>query len=417
MSDVDGVRAGRRLSGWRPPRFTWRMRGQPGPVAPTEQWEAVLRAERSPGLAVLTLAARNRFARAVLRLPAEVGEAQGGLEERAARLASARASWAGRLLIRGLPAAAPTRGGGNESGLQPPRIGPVLGEEIDDALALLGSMPFEELQRRGWHVQPNHFYWPLNDVSFLHENPGLWTGERPPRGVDLDIDGQAELARRLAKHAGELSDVPEGRARRGEPVFRGRFSRLDAYLYYGLVRELQPSRVIEVGTGMSSNFLALAIARNRKPCDVTLIDPEIAWLVGDPRPGERHIRSMVQDVGLERFDELRAGDIMFYDGSHCVRTASDVNRVFFEILPRLAAGVWIHVHDIFWPLDYPEQWVLGEGLSWNEQYLLQAFLMHNDAYRVRVGSVALLHHARPLAESLFPGDLDGATSLWIEKLA
>ena len=63
--------------------------------------------------------------------------------------------------------------------------------------------------------------------------------------------------------------------------------------------------------------------------------------------------------------------------------------MFFEVLPRLAPGVWIHFHDIFWPLDYPAEWVLHEGLTWNEQYLLQTFLMHNDAYRVRLAMAML----------------------------
>src|SRR4051812_1900611 len=45
---------------------------------------------------------------------------------------------------------------------------------IDAAIAVLRSVPFEEIQRRGWHFQPNHFYWPLNDVAFLRENLDLW---------------------------------------------------------------------------------------------------------------------------------------------------------------------------------------------------------------------------------------------------
>ena len=75
---------------------------------------------------------------------------------------------------------------------------------------------------------------------------------------------------------------------------------------------------------------------------------------------------------------------MFYDRSHCVFTGSDVNWVLFEVMPRLAEGVSVHFHDIFWPYDYSTHWILDEGLTWNEQYFLQAFLMHNDAWRVRL---------------------------------
>src|SRR3954452_14339717 len=89
----------------------------------------------------------------------------------------------------------------------PPRLGPWASREVDAALDLLRRVPFDELQRRGWHFQPNHFYWPLNDVAFLRENPDLWHERGLPRGIDWDIDAQVELARTLAGSANELADV------------------------------------------------------------------------------------------------------------------------------------------------------------------------------------------------------------------
>jgi hypothetical protein len=123
----------------------------------------------------------------------------------------------------------------------------------------------------------------------------------------------------------------------------------------------------------------------------------------------------VQLTDLSAFEALEAGDVLFYDGTHCVRTAGDVNWIFFEVLPRVAPGVWIHIHDLCWPLDYPTNWVLDEGLSWNEQYLVQAFLMGNTDYRVRlaVSMVALVRHAQ--VKALVP-EFDSGGSLWIEKL-
>jgi CBS domain-containing protein len=293
-----------------------------------------------------------------------------------------------------------------------------LDAEIEAALALLSSVPFEELQRRGWHLQPNHYYWPLNDIAFLRANSWLWINNKFPTGIDWDLDGQERLLRRLIQHAAELEGVRVAPpAKPGEFIWEnGAFVGGDAYAYYGLVRELEPRRVIEVGSGWSSLLLARALEANTGPSQVTLIEPEPNWAVlGELPSGWRMIESKVQHVDIALFDSLERGDILFYDGSHCVRTASDVNWIFFEILPRLAQGVWVHFHDINWPHDYPE-WILDEGLSWNEQYLLQAFLMHNSAYRVRLAMTMLwTQRANELAPT-FPARVPGV-SVWLEKVA
>jgi hypothetical protein len=151
---------------------------------------------------------------------------------------------------------------------------------------------------------------------------------------------------------------------------------------------------------------------------VTLIDPGPPWHVLGELPDTWRVEpSILQNVDLEIFSRLEAGDILFYDGSHCLRTASDVNWMFFEVLPRVPPGVWIHVHDVHWPRDYAEQWIFDEGLSWNEQYFVQAFLMHNSSYRPRLGSVMVYHQKGAELEGLFPTNIDNASSLWLEKVA
>ena len=97
------------------------------------------------------------------------------------------------------------------------------------------------------------------------------------------------------------------------------------------------------------------------------------------RASGRSTAPIIQHADLGIFERLGPGDVCFYDGSHCVRTGGDVNWFLFEVLPRLAPGVYVQIHDIFLPDDYHDGWVFDEGLSWNEQYLVQAFLMHNDA--------------------------------------
>jgi predicted O-methyltransferase YrrM len=293
---------------------------------------------------------------------------------------------------------------------------------VDEALEYLRRVPFQELQQRGWHLQPNHYYWPLNDVRFLREHEHLWHNRPLPPGIDWDLDGQVAFARELASVYHELDDVEREGSRNalggGRLTFdNGSFSGADACAYYGVVRTRQPRRVVEIGGGWSTIFLAHALARNEQPAAVTLIEPEpdARLLARLPRDWDVQ-KSLLQFADLAAFERLEAGDVCFYDGSHVARTGSDVNWFFFEVLPRLAPGVLIHVHDIYWPDDYHDQWIYGDGISWNEQYLLQAFLMHNQAYRVRLANHLLRRLREDDVRDIYPAWADGG-SVWLEKTA
>jgi hypothetical protein len=322
----------------------------------------------------------------------------------------ARLSEATRRSARPNPALASTPDGR-------PKPGPLLDREIDVAIGLLADMPFEELQERGWSLQPNNWCWPLNDVPFLRRHPELWAHGHVPRGVDWDLEGQVDLIRRLSGYSGELADVPtEPTGRPGEFAWKnGSFPPGDAYAYYGLVRDLKPRRVVEIGAGASTLVLKRALEQNGDSAQVTLIEPNPRWRVlGELPTGWQLQQTILQKADLTAFDKLTSGDVVFYDGSHCAETGGDVNWMLFRVLPRLSRGVWIQFHDIFWPRDYPPQWILHEGLSWNEQYILQAFLMHNSAYRVRIGLTMLTIERADVMSALFPGPSHGV-SVWLEK--
>jgi hypothetical protein len=117
------------------------------------------------------------------------------------------------------------------------------------------------------------------------------------------------------------------------------------------------------------------------------------------------------------FASLGAGDVLFVDSTHVARTGSDVNRIFFEILPSLAPGVLVHVHDVFPGFEYPAPWVL-EGRGWSEQYVLRAFLQYNAAFGVywwptllNAAATPEQHEKHPVLERLAGG------SIWLEKIA
>ena len=89
----------------------------------------------------------------------------------------------------------------------------------------------------------------------------------------------------------------------------------------------------------------------------------------------------IQDVPPEVFTELQSGDLLFIDSSHVVKCGSDLQLLMFEILPRLRPGVVVHFHDVFYPFEYPDDW-LTERRGWNEQYFLRAFLSYNSEWSI-----------------------------------
>jgi hypothetical protein len=109
--------------------------------------------------------------------------------------------------------------------------------------------------------------------------------------------------------------------------------------------------------------------------------------------------------------------VLFIDSSHVSKIGSDVNRLFFDVLPVLAPGVLIHIHDVAGNLEYPRHW-LEEGRAWNEQYLLRAFLMYNPAYRIELFSAWLWNQKTEFIREKLPMCArGGGGQLWLRKLA
>ena len=170
----------------------------------------------------------------------------------------------------------------------------------------------------------------------------------------------------------------------------------DAEYLYNMIRHLKPKRIIEVGSGVSTLLAREAIEKNKiensdYTCQHICIEPYgRPWLTSID---VELIREKVENIELNFFQQLEAGDILFIDSSHIIRPQGDVLFEYLEVLPTLRSGVYIHVHDVFTPRDYDEGWILKHHLLWNEQYLLEAFLSFNDQFRV-IGALNFLsnHH-------------------------
>lgn len=165
-----------------------------------------------------------------------------------------------------------------------------------------------------------------------------------------------------------------------------------AALLAAAVGSIRPRRYIEIGSGFSS-AVVLDVNDEQRPDDriqCTFIEPFPDRLNSILRPTDRDhctiLVEKVQDVDLEVFDQLESGDVLFIDSSHIAKSGSDLLHEIFEVLPRLASGVFVHFHDIMYPFDYPLTWMVKQNRSWNEPYFLRAFLMYNPEYTIHFWS-------------------------------
>jgi Methyltransferase domain len=191
------------------------------------------------------------------------------------------------------------------------------------------------------------------------------------------------------------------------------FPRLDGAAAYKMVRDTNPKHIIEIGSGHSTRFMARAIKDSGANTQFTAIDPapraDISQL-----PIEIETK-IVQDVDPALFDRLEAGDILFIDSSHIAMPGSDVDYLFLNILPALQKGVYVHIHDIFLPDEYPTVW---EWRGYNEQQAVAGLL--TGGYELLFSS----HYAATrMDDQIVRGGLDALplqkdafeTSLWLKR--
>jgi len=268
------------------------------------------------------------------------------------------------------------------------------------------SAAFRMFQRVGVSITPRHFYWPIPDLNALTTKK--WTECSVSEGVDLRLNRQVQLL-----ESGFLS--PQFEVNFGEVASEcehefhfnnGYFERVDAEMAYSMVRQFRPRKIIEIGSGHSTRLMAAALLRNHEegaPGELIGIEPHPSPVLRRGFPGFTElILKRVQDVPLDLFLSLEAGDILFIDSSHVVSVGSDVVHEILKILPKLRPGVLVHVHDIFMPADYPEKFVMTNLCFWGEQYMLEAFLSFNRAFEVLWASSAMQFYHREALERHFP---------------
>ena len=222
-------------------------------------------------------------------------------------------------------------------------------------------------------------------------------------GVDLRLD--AGLRMLETELAPEIASWTPSRWRPDNPNF-GAF---DGDVLFAMLRILGSERVVEIGAGWSTLCVADAGPSVHEIYDPFPIDMLRDF---DVRP----ISAL--EIPLTVFEELRKDDVLFIDTTHTVKPGSDVNHLLLDVLPRLQAGVVIHIHDFFRPFEYPRVLMEQYGVYWQEQYLVQAMLIGGGGYEVILANHALarLHFDR--VRAVVPAlSRDAApSSLWLRKL-
>jgi methyltransferase family protein len=181
-----------------------------------------------------------------------------------------------------------------------------------------------------------------------------------------------EFLGRCARLAESMARIPvRGDAASKEPAWiNGFLPGLDAAALYGALALRPPGTYVEVGSGNSTRFARRAIRDHGLRTRIVSIDPHPRVEVD--AIADRVIRAPLESVDLSVLTDLRPGDVLFLDGSHRSFMNSDVTVAFLEVLPRLARGVRVHLHDICLPYDYPPG---TEDFYYSEQYVLAAYLL------------------------------------------
>ena len=233
-------------------------------------------------------------------------------------------------------------------------------------------------------------------------------------GNNLNENQQLALLKTFARYHEEIPFGGKGRYSY-ENAF---FGHGDAIMLYCMMRHHNPSRIIEVGSGYSSAAMLDTKERFVHNVELTFIEPFPARLkiLVEANDEYQLIEKPAQDVSVKTFAMLNKGDILFIDSSHVSKFGSDVNYLFFYVLPSLSSGVLIHIHDILYPFEYPMDW-LENGRAWNEAYLLRAFLLFNSAFEIVYWNAMMGKWHSEAIRATLPTMLEEVGgSIWLLKL-
>jgi len=266
-----------------------------------------------------------------------------------------------------------------------------------------------------------HFYSPLPSIDEIKkEEQKIFIIPGVIPGVNLNKEEQFEIFNELKRFYPEVpfSDTKQEGLR--YYYSNPNFSYGEAIILFCMIRYLRPKRIIEIGAGYSSCAMVdINEMFFNNEIELTFIEPYpellLSLLKKNSKENYKIIDKNVQDINNNVFENLNRNDILFIDSSHVSKINSDVNNIFFEILPVLNTGVYIHFHDIYYAFEYPKEWIY-RGIAWNEVYMLRSFLMFNNSFKIKFYNSYLSTFHKDIFSKDMPMFLKNpGSSIWIKK--
>jgi Methyltransferase domain len=264
----------------------------------------------------------------------------------------------------------------------------------------------------GFDLIRRNYYSPLPRLDELA--PETYERRSPWSGIAWDEAQHEACLRDLVPYLEEFTP-PEGFS-----WGNGMYEPIESEILHAMVRRRKPNRIVEIGSGFTSLIIAAACRLNAsegRPPHYASFDPFPRDFVRSGIEGMDSFEAMgATEVPEAVFETLTDGDILFIDTTHTVKIGGDVNRLMLEVLPKLRPGVFIHVHDIFLPYEYPRGFFESQCF-WQEQYLLQALLTENQNFEIVLPVSAITRERPDLISALMPWHEapPGPGAFWIRR--
>lgn len=261
------------------------------------------------------------------------------------------------------------------------------------------------------HITAVHFYSPIPNVSELRDE--VYEKQNNCEGLELIDQEYFDFMKLLfVKYNHEYT-----------PLANSGLSQVDSFILYSIIREKKPEKMIEIGSGESTQISLSALSKNEKEganCNFIAIEPfPNAKLKEIFSKNFNLLEKQVQDVSLDNFFDT---DILFIDSSHVAKIGSDVNYEILCILPVLKVGAFVHWHDIMIPIDYSKAWIQSGKKFWNESYMVHCFMLYNKCFKIIFPAkyMQIMHSDKMI--NLFPyyssnDQNQQLSSFWIQRIS
>lgn len=238
-------------------------------------------------------------------------------------------------------------------------------------IKILSFKLWKLFEKLGFYIVPDHFYYPIPNLNKIDNK--LFYKKFPLVGLNMDDKIFLNWFKKIYKYNQEYSKIYKN----SDFEVNG-----DGAILYGVIRNLKPNKIIEIGSGYSTYVSLKALEKNNNG-KIYAIEPYPSKFLNSLSDEKLVlIDKKVELVDKSIFSNLKYGDILFIDSSHIVKFGNDVSFIYLELLPAIPKGVYIHIHDIPFPLNYPKEWLDKHKFFWNEQYLLHMFLCYNNEFEV-----------------------------------